>query len=298
MAGADPALVQDAVYDADEYLRSALAESAGDAEAFDAAVDAYGTPEEIASAYREAELTVAAALRTPAPASRGTANPFARFFGVVADPRAWGSLFYLLLALVTGIAYFTIVVTGLSVTAGTLVLIIGIPIALLTLAVVRAVSFAEGRIVEGLLGVRMPRRPRTLEGPGGTFWMRIKGWFTDWRTWTTMLYMVLQLPLGIVYFTTIVTALATSAALIAVPVVQTALGEPLFRTMSYAYYLEPWAFPLVIAAGLMGFVLTLWLARGIGWLHAVYAKALLVGRVETVEETSAPVAGAEKDGVA
>ncbi|NTW03894.1 MAG: hypothetical protein HGA19_21905 [Oscillochloris sp.] len=70
LAGADPALVQDALYDAEEYLRDAVAEQGGDpAAAFDAAVDAYGTPEEVAAAYRDAELTVAAALRAPRPAT-------------------------------------------------------------------------------------------------------------------------------------------------------------------------------------------------------------------------------------
>ena len=71
LAGADPALVQDALYDAEDYLRSAVAEGDGSPEALDAAIEAYGTPEEIAAAYRESEITVAAALRKPrAPARR------------------------------------------------------------------------------------------------------------------------------------------------------------------------------------------------------------------------------------
>ncbi len=279
LAGADPALVQDAIYDADEYLRSALADVENDQEGFDAAIEAYGTPEEVAAAYRATESTVAAALRAPRPAARRSANPIARFFGVIADPQAWGALFYLLLALVTGVTYFTIVVTGVSVTLGTLILIIGVPMALLTLAVVRAISFAEGRIVEGLLGVRMPRRPRTVEGAGGDIWARIKGWLTDWRTWTTMLYMVLQLPLGIIYFTIVITAFSLSASVIALPIIQEVWNEPIIRTLDYAYFIEPWAYPLLVAAGVIGFFVTLWIAKGIGFMHGQYAKALLVGRV-------------------
>lgn len=282
LAGADPALVQDALYDAEEYLRDAIAEQAADpTEAFDAAVEAYGTPEEVASAYQDAELTVAAALRAPAPALRSSSNPVARFFGVVADPQAWGALFYLLLALATGIIYFTVVVTGLSLTLGTLVLIIGIPMALLTLAVVRAVSFAEGRMVEGLLGVRMPRRPRAV-GAQGNVWDRIKTWLTDYRTWTTMLYMLLQLPLGIAYFTITVTALTTSAWLVAAPIVQTVTDYPVFQNLDYGYYIQPWGMPLFVAAGALGFIVTLWLVKGIGALHGQYAKAMLVGRVDQV----------------
>jgi tryptophan-rich sensory protein len=279
LAGADPALVQDAVYDADEYLRSALAEAQGDPEAFDAAIEAYGAPDEVAAAYRDSERTVSAALRGPAPVTRRSDNPFARFFGVIADPQAWGALFYLLLALVTGIMYFTIVVTGVSLTLGTLVLIIGVPMALLTIAVVRAISLAEGRIVEGLLGVRMPRRPRTVAGAQGSVWDRIKSWLTDGRTWTTMLYMVLQLPLGIAYFTVLVTAIATSAAVIALPFAQSVADGPLIRTGVYGFYIEPWSYPLLVAVGVLGFFLTLWVAKGIGFLHGQWAKVMLVGRI-------------------
>jgi hypothetical protein len=187
------------------------------------------------------------------------------------------------------------VVTGISVTLGTLVLIIGVPMALLTLAIVRAISFAEGRMVEGLLGVRMPRRPRIVgsSAQGGNLWTRIKAWLTDWRTWTTMLYMVLQLPLGIIYFTLTVTGVATSVALIAAPLWQTVADMPVGRDLQYAYYIEPWAMPLFVIAGLLGLVVMLWMVKGLGVLHGQYAKALLVGRVDAaMAATATPAAPA------
>lgn len=304
LAGADPALVQDALYDAEEYLRDAIAETGGDpVAAFDAAVEAYGSPEEVAGAYRDAELTVHAALRTPTPAVASSDNVLARFFGVVADPRAWGSLFYMLLAFITGIVYFTVVVTGVSVTLGTLVLIIGLPIALLTLAVVRAMSFVEGRMVEALLGVRMPRRPRIAPGTSDTgFLARIKSWLTDWRTWTSMLYMMLQLALGTTYFALLVTAVSVSLALIAAPVLQFTTDGVLFQTSRYAYSIEMWSMPLFIIVGLLGLVCTLWMAKGIGYLHGLYAKALLVGKIDAAAEPvsvvhAQPVSSAAAPGV-
>jgi hypothetical protein len=80
-------------------------------------------------------------------------------FGVFADPRAYGALLYMLLSLVTGIFYFTWAVTGLSLTLGLAVLIIGIPFAILFFASVRGLALLEGRLVEVMLGERMPRRP-------------------------------------------------------------------------------------------------------------------------------------------
>ncbi|MDZ4168775.1 MAG: sensor domain-containing protein [Coriobacteriia bacterium] len=288
LAGADPALVQDALYDAEEYLRSAAAEDGTTPESIATAIDAYGTPEEIADAYREREITVAEALRKPAPQRRSTI--LGRFFGVLADPGAWGALFYMLLALVTGIMYFTVVVTGLSLTFGLSVLIVGIPLALLFIAIVRAVSLAEGRMVEGLLGLRMPRRPRTV-GQTGNLWERIKSWFTDYRTWTTMLYMVLQLMFGIIYFTVVVTGLSLALSFIALPFAQWIFDLPLFVFGDYHYQMNWWAAPFVILIGVLTFVATMWVAKGVGVLHGAYAKVMLVGRFDS--DAAAGVAGQE-----
>lgn len=281
LAGADPALVQDALYDAEEYLRaeiSACTETGtDDAACFAAAVERYGTPEEVAAAYLETEITVARALGSPV--IRRTSGPWARFFGIVADARGYGALFYLILSLLTGTLYFTLVAVMLPTGIGLLPVGAGVIILLLFFAIIRALSLAEGRIVEVLLGVRMPRRPRGAL-PEGDVFDRVKHWLTDRRTWTSILYMVLQLPLGIVYFTIVITALSLSAAGVAYPIAQSFTSYPLLQFGGYGYVLETWAVPLVIVLGLLGFVVTLHLCRGIGALHATYAKALLVGRYE------------------
>ena len=277
LAGQDPALVHDALYDAEDFLRSAIAEKGDTPESVAAAIDAYGAPEEIASAYRDAEASAAVVLRPP---KRPAATTwYGHFFGVIGDSAAWGALFYMLLALATGTVYFSVVVAGLSTVFGTMILIVGIPLALLFIAAVRAISLAEGRLVEGLLGVRMPRRPRSV-GQTGTIWERIKGWFTDYRTWTTMLYMVLQLVLGIAYFTLAAAGLALAVGLVAAPIVQVVFDTTMIRGLEYGYYLYPWAMPLVMAGGVLMFFVTLWMAKGIGYLHGQYARLMLVGPFE------------------
>ena len=277
LRGADPAMIQDALYDAEEYLRSELAEQSGksEAEVIASVAGSYGAPEEVAEIYRDTEVTVSRALRAPAPRKRESA--LGKFFGVVVDPRTYGALFYMLLSLATGIVYFTVVTTGMSMSIGLLVLIIGIPLLVLFLALIRVLSLVEGRIVETLLGERMPRRPLyTQRGKG---WLeRIKEIFTDGRTWTAMLYFLLMLPLGIAYFTTAVTLLSTSLAFIAAP-----FGY-FFANGDYAMTFgdvnlvtdAPWLLPLLSIAGVVLLFATLHLARGIGKLHGLLAKHLLV----------------------
>src|SRR5882724_8997879 len=81
----DPALLQDALYDAEEYLRAEVAAHPGKSEAdvLELIASTYGAPDEVAAAYRETEVKVKAALRTPPARPRAT-NPsvMSRFFGV------------------------------------------------------------------------------------------------------------------------------------------------------------------------------------------------------------------------
>ncbi len=100
--------------------------------------------------------------------------------------------------------------TGISLTIGFAILIIGIPFALLFIGSIRVLSHVEGRIVEGLLGVRMPRRLPPATQADETIWARIKDGLADSRTWSSMFYFLLKLPLGVAYFVIAVVGLSVS----------------------------------------------------------------------------------------
>ena len=277
LQGADPALVQDALYDAEEYLRSELAENPDTDEATMLAriATSYGAPEEVADIYRDTEVQVSQALRTPRPPPRGSA--LGRFFAVAADPRAWAALFYMLLSLATGIVYFTTVVAGLSISAGFAILIIGIPVAILFIGIVRLLSLVEGRLVETMLGERMPRRPLYV-GRGQPLLTRIGAMFTDPRTWSTMLYMVLMLPLGIVYFCIAIIGSSVSLGLIfgGLSLGLASIGVDVFDVHWHLGYPDIWEAPLALGIGVLGLFATLHVARAVGKLHGLLAKHLLV----------------------
>lgn len=284
--GADPALVQDALYDAEEYLRSEMAENPGksEAEVIAAVSGSYGAPDEVADIYRDTEVTVQTALRTPPPPPRRSL--FGRFFGVAAEPRTYAALFYMLLSIATGIFYFTWVVTGASLSAGLAVLIIGIPFVILFLGSVRVLSLVEGRLVEVMLGERMPRRP-LYSGRGKPWLERIKDMFVDPRTWGTLLYMLAMLPLGIAYFTIAVVLLSLSLSFMLAPLavwfgnIDTGVSVEGWQLLTingeaWGTSAEPWALPLLFVAGFLLLFVTLHIARGIGKLHGQFAKHLLV----------------------
>jgi uncharacterized membrane protein len=275
--GADPALVQDALYDAEEHLRAELGAHPGEAEGDVLAriVTSYGAPDEVAAAYRVSEATTQKALRTPIPRPRSSS--LGRFFGIYADPRAYLSLLYMLLALVTGVAYFTFAATGLSLSLGLAILIIGVPFFLLFIGAARVVALVEGRIVETLLGTRMPRRP-DYPDRNTPFLRRIGAMLMDPRTWGTLLYLLLMLPLGVFYFTFVVVGLVLSLATMVAPVFVLLyhFGIVQIEGTVNVEYPHPALLPLISILGVLLLTMTLHLARGIGYLHGQLAKTLLV----------------------
>ncbi|HUJ53483.1 MAG TPA: sensor domain-containing protein [Steroidobacteraceae bacterium] len=288
LAGEDAALIQDALYDAEEYLRAEVAAHPGKSEAdvLELIASTYGAPEEVATAYRDTEVKVKAALKTPGSQAVTQASGIRRFFGVFMDVRAYTSLFYMLLTIATGILYFTFVVAGLALSAGFAVLVIGIPFFLAFIGMARVIALGEGRLLEATTGERMPRRP-VHPGPPSGWLTRIAGMLNDVRTWTTLLYLLAMLPLGIIYFTVAITGLAGGLRLALSPLILLGRDAGFFPLgVSSAMiqldghdYGSPQSLLGALFCMMLGIViLTLlmhvarWIARG----HARLAKALLV----------------------
>ena len=287
LSGFDRATIQDALSDTEEHLSMALNSTMyegnmPESDALAQVIEEYGMPEEVAKAYREIENRIAPALSQASyideqKVSEGKdERPFLkRFFGIFADSRAWGAILYLLFSLVTGIIYFTWAVTGISLSAGLMVLIIGLPFAGLFILSVRGIGLVEGLIVEALLGIRMPRRP-LFHQKGMGWWPRFKQLVSDKHTWLSLVYMILQLPMGIVAFTVLVTLIAVSLYGVALPVLQLGFDMPVSYVNGVSYYLVYWMLPLSVIAGVLLATLTMHLARYFGRQRGTLAKALLV----------------------
>ena len=278
LKGAPPGLISDALADCEEHLNNEIAQNPelDEATVMATVVETYGSPQEIAEEYRDMEATIS----TPFPQPEQAADRRYGFFNVISDPRTYGALLYMLLSLVTGIFYFTWTITGISLTAGFAILILGIPFALLFIGSIRMLSHVEGRIVESLLGVRMPRRMPSPAAPDESIWTRIKEALLDLRTWTSMFYLILMLPLGVVYFVLGVVGLSVSLGV---------AGGSIYSLITNHSHIQigdvPWldhmmhtAPGLIVAAliGLLLFFVVLHMARAIGWLHGRIAEGLLV----------------------
>jgi|WetSurMetagenome_2_1015567.scaffolds.fasta_scaffold124786_1 uncharacterized membrane protein len=280
LAGRDPATIQDALSDAEEYLRTALENRREahpdlvEADALPSIIEEFGSPEEIAAAYKQIENRIRPAISYSTQANKNRSF-YDRFFGIIADPKAWGALLYMLISLVTGIIYFTWAITGLSLSLGLIFLIIGLPFFWLFLLSVQGIALLEGRIVEGLLGMRMPSRSVFMDKNLG-WWERLKTLFLGKQTWLSILYMILMLPLGIIYFTIFITLLSVSLGLIASPFLQIAFQYPIIHINSMGYYLPMGVLILLAFLGVILAFSTMHLAKWIGKLQGSFAKFMLV----------------------
>jgi len=278
LKGTSPGLISDALADAAEHLQGEIASKPGvpEADVLAEVVETYGTPEEIAEEYKSMEGSIAG----PFPRTASVPQQRRGFLGIIGDPRAYGALMYMLMSLATGIFYFVWAVTGISLTVGFSLLIIGIPFALLFIGSVRILAHMEGRIVEALLGVRMPRRLPPASAAADTIWTRIKDALSDARTWSSLLYLLLMLPLGIAYFVAALVGIVVPVALIGSSAAGLLTGHAHVQFsdvpwLDHIFHTAP-GLLLAVLAGVFLLFIVLHIAKAIGWLHGRVAETLLV----------------------
>ncbi|BDU76319.1 sensor domain-containing protein [Mesoterricola sediminis] len=291
MAGCDPALVQDALAETEARFRAerdrlAWAEPLlSPADAARRILEGLGDPADRAAQFRTRDQLVAQALARPSALSEDplpdgpepAPRPWPGFFGVLVDGRAYTALAYLLLAFFTGLFYFIWTVTGLSLSLGFLVLIIGLPMAAFFLGSLRALGLGEGRLVDALLDVRMPRRPPLLP-EGKRLVDRLAGLFRDSYTWKCLVYFLIHLPLSLMTSTFMLIGLVVSFSLLAIPVLHWGFHLPLVVVGCETFSAPVWVVLLLPLGGLLGLIGTLHLGLAFGRLHGALARALLVAR--------------------
>jgi len=205
------------------------------------------------------------------------AAPLTGYFAILASPRAYATLGYLLLSMATGIFAFTFAMTGLSLSLGLAVLIVGIPFAVAFLALARMLAVAEARLLRVLVDPEAPTAaPLLPTGAGGM--ARIQALVTDRRTWTSLAYFLLLLPLGIAYANVLAALLIVAFGLMAAPLVAL-FAAPGTVSLEGLQLVGNHPTLLLAACGLVGALLvplTLHLGLVLGRFQSWVARHLLV----------------------
>jgi len=102
---------------------------------------------------------------------------------------------YLILGLPIGIASFTVAVTGVSLAAGLLITLLGIPVLLLTLVACRAFAAVERARAAYVLGEPIAAPERTWKRDG--VWETTKAVVTDPGAWRDLVWSAALMPITV-----------------------------------------------------------------------------------------------------
>ncbi|HSS47367.1 MAG TPA: sensor domain-containing protein [Thermoanaerobaculia bacterium] len=143
----------------------------------------------------------------------------AHFFKAPIRLRTYTNLLFLALAFPMGLFYFVFLSVGLTLGYGLTVVWVGFPILALVFAGSWGMSALERRLAIGLLGAEVPPMAPPPSAAALGFWQRVRAFLSNPVTWKGMGYLLMKLPIGVVCFGALVTALSVSVSLLLVPVV-------------------------------------------------------------------------------
>ncbi|MBD3288073.1 hypothetical protein GF337_04660 [candidate division KSB1 bacterium] len=204
-----------------------------------------------------------------------TQDPFFQFTSVAMEKKTYLNLLYLLLTFPLGVLYFVILVTGFSLSMGLLFLLIGAFIGLGFLILIRGISKLHLALASNLLGFKLPVF-NNLESQKDTF-AKAKELVTDSRTYTSILYMFIEFPLGILYFTMIFTMLMLSISFIISPIINIVFDANglLLNTELWIWELNFEESLLLLVGGIFLFFVTLHLSNMFARVEENLCKSLL-----------------------
>jgi hypothetical protein len=151
-----------------------------------------------------------------------------RIFGAVLDPQTWRNLLYLVLSFPLGLVYFVTVIVLLSVGAGMIVLIVGIPILILTFALIRVYVAGERVLLRSLLDAVVPA-PVPVRRPPGLV-DRMMSYLGDAHLWKGLVYLLIHFVFGVASFAMVMALIPASVALLAAPLTYTLVPYYVFMT--------------------------------------------------------------------
>lgn len=132
-----------------------------------------------------------------------------RFFGVIVRPESYRNITYLALGLPLGTAWFSILVTGVAVSASMIVVaLVGIPMLVAMWYLSRACANVERAVSNRLLHEVIPYAPLASQHRGNP-WRRLRAMSRERDRWREAGFLMLRFPVGIATFTAVAVALAT-----------------------------------------------------------------------------------------
>ncbi len=195
------------------------------------------------------------------------------FFRVLAEAQTYLDLVYILFAFPLSILYFSLVVTGLSLSLGLLVIVAGFFIFIGTLLMIRGFRWLDVQLTRVFLGRTIPLKKEIQES--GKFSAFMKQLFGSPSTWKSLVhYLFIKFPLDTVIWTVTISFLAVTLDLLLAPALDRywwfdddGLNRWLLNLFDDVYVL-----PFL---GIIWGMISLHVVRGLAWVSREVNSALL-----------------------
>lgn len=190
-------------------------------------------------------------------------------------------MLYLLGSFPLGVFYFIFLATGLSTGLSLSIIWIGIPILVLVIVCWLAFAKFERFIVINFLKKEISVVEQKNIGDVG-LWRYIGFLLLDPFSWKSLLFLLLKFPLGIISFGFLVVHISLSIALISLPFSYRYIQffQISIPILSGQRIFDITNMKAALCGTLLGMILwpiTLYIAKGLTWVHANSAKLLLNG---------------------
>jgi len=208
-------------------------------------------------------------------------SPWSKVFGPALTPRTYLRAFHLTMMFPLGIGYFIALVTALSIGGAMIWTIIGPLVLIPTLFLTRWAGDAEAWAVRRVAQIELRRPPTAIERgqpARSQVWTRI----IDPSTWTGLVYLFGQFPIGIATFTIIVTVYSVAGSFTIAPLIFKLGGVLEFD--AWRRFDTPLEGVPLIPIGILSFFLAAHVISVASALHALWARIMLGSRARTIPQ--------------
>ena len=212
----------------------------------------------------------------------GYGSLLTKVFGPVIAPRTYLRATHLLLMFPLGLAYFIGLVVALSVGGALIWTIVGPIVLIPTLYLTRWAGDAEAWVTRRVAQIELRRPPTAIER-GQSFRSQLWTRLIDRNTWTGLVYLFVQFPIGLGMFVGLVVISAVAGAFVGAPIL-IAFSDVEFHIFGWsASEVSAWREGLaLVPVGLMIFLLEVHLVNTFSALHALWARFMLASRAKTI----------------
>jgi hypothetical protein len=185
------------------------------------------------------------------------------FFSALVEQRTYLNLLYILFAFPLSVAYFSLVITGVSLSLGLLIIVAGFFIFIGTLIMLQGFRWLDIQLTRVFLGTTI--RVSEMEKPQPGFTHFLKSLFGNTTNWKSFVYyLLIKFPLDTIIWSVTIAFLAVTIDLLMAPVLfGTIYYNDEFSEFLVRFFGDVYVLPFL---GIIWGMISLHVIRGLAWV--------------------------------